>query len=253
MWEFSLNVKSDKAEVADFLFENIKKNCQFMNGIVTEHEENGYISILVAAPEDFCGQVQSLLERLITQVICTDFKYEFLERNLKIPMHDKIGMTAFKKALLNFDRETDKFLVLKNLNLASSLYLDSFYDFRLTSLKAKWTELVSLANENRVYLISNDAFVDLLKFLIDNIEICEDEIDVVENEEGYKIFLEDQTDPFYKNVVFNEEDLVSSIIDLAPQKINLYCHGQTGAISLLEKIFDERINVCTDTNLVKKL
>ena len=252
MWEFSLNVKIDKTEVAEFLFENIKKNCFYMQGIVTLHEENNMTSILVAVDDVFLEEVTLVLERLITQVICTHFKFDFLEKNLKIPMHDKIGMTAFKKALLNFDRETDKFLVLKNLHLEKSLYLDSFYDFRLTSLKAKWTELVSLANENRVYLISNDAFVDLLKFLIDNIEICEDEINIVENDEGYKIFLEDG-DTTYNNVIFNEEGLVSSIIDLAPQKINLYCRSENSTIGLLEKIFDERINVCTDKALVKKM
>jgi hypothetical protein len=252
MWEFSLNVKTDKTEVAEFLFENIKKNCLYMQGIVTLHEENNMTSILVAVDDDFSQEATTVLERLITQVICTYFKFDFLEKNLKIPMHDKIGMTAFKKALLNFDRETDKFLVLKNLNLEKSLYLDSFYDFRLTSLKSKWTELVSLANENRVYLISNDAFVDLLKFLIDNIEICEDEINIVENDEGYKIFLEDG-ETTYDNVIFNEEGLVSSIIDLAPQKINLYCRSENSTIGLLEKIFDERINVCTEKALVKKM
>lgn len=253
MWEFSLNVKSDNMEVAEFLFENIKKSCLYMQGIVTSHQENDMVSILIAVEEGFSNEAQLVIERVVTQAICTYFKYSFLEKNLKLPVHDKIGLTAFKKALLNFDRETDKFLVLKNLSLDKSLYLDSFYQFKLTSLKAKWTELVSLANENRVYLISNEAFLDLLKFLIDNIEICEDEINIVENEEGYKIFLEDEFDTTYNDIVFNEEGLVSSIIDLAPSKINLYCHAENETIGLLEKIFEERINVCTDKALVKKI
>ncbi len=252
MWEFSLNVRSDRERIVQFFIENISKSCLYMNGIVTSHEENGYTSILMAVEESFCGEAQRVIERLVTQIICTDFKYAFLEKNLKIPMHDKIGMTAFKKALLNFDRETDKFLVLKNLEIGHSLFLDSFYEFRLGALKAKWTELVSLANENRVYLISNDAFLDLLKFLIDNIEICEEEVSVVENEDGFKILLEDEGDTTYNNVTFNEEGLVSSIIDLAPQKINLYCTSNNKAVDLLGKIFDERVSIHSDKTLMKK-
>lgn len=249
MWEFSLIVGPKHKEVADFLFDNIKKSCAFMKGIVTSSEENGQVAILIAVEEMFSEEATLLIERLVTQSICTFFKNDYLEQNLKIPTHDRLGMMAFKKALLNFDRETDKFLVLKNLSISKSLYLESFYCFRLTSLQAKWKELVSLANENRAYLINNEAFLDLLKFLIDNIEICEDEVSIIENEEGYKILLEGEQD--FCDSVLNEEGLVSSIIDLAPQKINLYCQGENKTTNLLEKIFDERINVVS--GVVKKI
>ena len=150
-------------------------------------------------------------------------------------MYDKMGMLAFKKALLNFDKETDKFIIRKNLELGSNLFLESFFHFKLKSLQEKWAELVSLSNDNREYLISSDSFIDLLKFLVDNLDICEDEISIVKENEGYKIFINDSKQ--YQNKVFNEESVVSSVIDLSPQKINLYFNESSKAINLLEKIF----------------
>lgn len=254
MWEFSLNLHSESSDLAQNIFTSLKKVASTSDGVVTLHEGNGYICILVATDEDKRSEMENILSRSITKIICTYYKSKFLDKNLYLPSHDKIGTIAFKKALLNFDRETDHFIVQKYLTFENSLYLESFYEFRLKSLKSKWSELVALANENRDYLISSEAFIDLLKFLVDNLDICEDEIDVIEEEGGYKIYLsEGGYDNQYENAIFNEEGLISSIIDLSPQKINLYCRAVSEATELLEQIYVERINIkttstCTSIN-----
>ena len=239
MCEFSLNLKTENFELAKFIFNNISSVCDKWNGVVTSVEENGFISILVAVKEQDKEKAQNYLSSCITEVICTVFKSSFLESNLFLPSQDTLGINAFKKALLNFDKETDRYLVRKSLNLQTDLFLESFYQFRLSTLKAKWAELVTLANENREYLTSSESFIDLLKFLVDNLEICQDEISIYQDQDNsYKILISDK---LYQNKNFSEESLVSSIIDLSPQKINLYCEEDSKAITLLHKLFEERI------------
>ncbi len=245
MWEFSLNLRSENFSLAKQLFLSIKEFSSSLSGVVTSHEEHGYISILIGAKKEYKQDYEHFLSKLITQTICSYYKSEFLSQNLILPRHDKIGVFAFKKALLNFDRETDYYIIGRSLDFNKNLYLESFYNFKLAPLKAKWAELVSLANENRDYLISTDSFIDLLKFLIDNLDICEEEVDIIEEPNGYKLYLGKEDDEDFANKVLNEEALISSIIDLAPQKINLYCHNNSSATNLLEKIFDQRINVTT--------
>ncbi len=245
MWEFSLNLYNE--ELAKHLLGSLQTLVKQTGGVITSHSENGYSSILIGVHETKREQLEKALSRFITQVICTYYKSSFLDKFLFLPQHDKMGVLAFKKALLNFDRETDYYIIQKSLSFDSDLYLESFYEFKLKNLKSKWTELVSLANENRDYLISADAFNDLLKFLVDNLEICEDEVNVIEDEEGYKIYLEMQDGERgqYQNKTFNEEGLISSIIDLSPQKINLYCQGVNNTTSLLERLYEQRIVVTT--------
>lgn len=247
MWEFSLNLRSENFNLAKRLYQSIKEFSTQIGGVVTSHEDNGFICILIGVKKELRQQFENFLSKLITQIVCTFYKTEFLSQNLILPRHDKIGIIAFKKALLNFDRETDYYIIQKNLKFEKYLYLESFYEFRLTGLKAKWTELVSLANENRDYLMSTDSFLDLLKFLIDNLDICGGEVDIIEEKDGYKLYFgeDDVYNDDYKNKILNEEGLISSIIDLSPQKINLYRHKDNSATSLLEKIFVERINVTT--------
>lgn len=239
MWEFSLNLKTENFELAKFLFNNISCFCSKFDGVVTSVEEGGFISILIAVKEQDKDKTQVYLLSCITEVICTVFKSSYLDTNLFLPSQDKLGMNAFKKALLNFDKETDRFLIRKHLKLENDFFLESFYQFKLSTLKSKWGELVTLANENREYLTSNESFIDLLKFLIDNLEICEEEISIYQSaDHSYKIFVSDKP---YQNKDFSEECLISSIIDLSPQKINLYCQDESRAITLLHRLFEERI------------
>ena len=242
MWEFSLNLQAENFTLAKTIYNSLKEFSAVTGGIITSHEENGYIYILIAVSLSRQSEMERFLAKIITQIICSHYKEVFLNEHLSLPEQDKIGLIAFKKALLNFDRETDHYMIQKNLTFDRSLFLESFYHFKLKNLRAKWLELVTLANENKEYLISIDAFIDLLKFLVDNLDICENEIDVVEEKEGYKILLS-SGDYGANNKPLTQEGLVGCLIDLAPQKINLYCLDQNRATLLLEKIFDQRIKI----------
>lgn len=240
MWEFSLNIKAGNVEMAKKTYKFLREYFNMMDGIVTQHDENGYIKILIAVKEDSAEVAKRALVCCITDIICNDFKHDYLDKYLSVPCQDKICMHAFKKALLNFDIETDKFIVKRAIEIKKDMYLDSFYHFKLKSLKDKWAELVALANENREYFMTDESFVDLLKFLVDNLDICEDEISIVKENEGYHIYKDNNR---YSIGVVNEEDVVSSVIDLSPQKINLYVSENSSAINLLKQIFNERISI----------
>ena len=238
MWEFSLNIKNENKSLACKAKNSLSQYFNVVNGLVTSHENENYFSILIAVEESISELARKAISSIIIDMICNDLKEKYLDKYLILPNQDKMGVIAFKQALLNFDRETDKFIIKKNLKLEKDLFLESFFFFKLRTLQSKWNELISLANENRDYLLTDESFIDLLKFLIDNLDICEDEISVVKEEGGYRIYADDKE---YSNGLLNEEGIISSIIDLSPQKINLYANETSSAIKLLEQIFDDRI------------
>lgn len=245
MWEFSISVDSKNFEVARYVYQSLKAQTSEFDTVITCYEEYEKIYILLACPQEEQARVSNFVERCIIKVICNFYKERFLTENLHLPTHETMTTMAFKKALINFDKETDFYLISKNLDLQKNLYLDSFYFFKLRSLREKWSELVALANENSDYLVSSDAFFDLLKFLIDNLEIGEEEINVFEDEKGYSISLGRDIDDLQCNEL-SSEGLVSSLIELCPKKINLFCKSDEGTAGFLSKIFEERVNVCYD-------
>lgn len=250
MWELSISVNSKNVEIAKFIYQTLKAQTAEFGAVVTCYEEFENIYILIGCPVNEKARIKSIIERCVIKVICNFYKDRFLTENLRLPLHEKMSLMAFKKALINFDKETDFYIISKNLVLEKNLHLDSFYFFKLKALREKWAELISLANENSDYLVSNEAFFDLLKFLIDNLEVCEEEINVFEDDNGYFITPQNsQDDCSYESL--SKEGLVSSLIELCPKKINLFCRSDDNTAGFLSKIFEERVNVCYNKNMQK--
>lgn len=238
MWELSIQLKKESTKPADYIFNSLKNEGTNFGAIITKLEQEGFIDILVACEEYDKARLKIFVSNAIIEAITTYFKQDFLESTLKLPIKEGLYFKALKKALLNFDKETDSFLISKQLDLNTNINLDAFYYFKLKNLRDKWAELASIANENGYFLISNENFVDLLKFLVDNLEITHDTINVYLEGESYKIF-----DGRNKSLVTEDEDIVSSIIGLSPRQINFYCEKiEDEKLSLLTQIYDKRLH-----------
>ena len=87
-------------------------------------------------------------------------------------------------------------------------------------------------------MINNENF-DLLKFLVDNLEITHDTINVYFENNTYKIL-----DAKNRNLqVTQDEDIVSSIIGLSPRQINIYGEiDKDEKVCLLEQIYAKRVH-----------
>ena len=73
------------------------------------------------------------------------------------------------------------------------------------------------------------------------LEVCEEEISVFQDENGYSI----KSNSRGQNVCqLTKEDLVSSIIEMCPKKINLFCKSDDNTAGFLSRLFEERVNVC---------
>jgi len=239
MWEYSISINNSNKKVLDFIFDTSKKYLSNIGGIVTLYKNLDSSMIIYAVEEDKKEKVQTFISKCITRTIGLFFKNNFLDEHLYLPISDDISKVAFKKALINFDKETDFYIISRALSFDKELYLESFYNFKLPKLREKWEELISLANENKDYLLNSEVFYDLLKFLVDNIDISESEIDIVEDEDGYRIFSGNEENSLYG---LNSEGLISSVIDMSPQKINLYLKKENDATNILKRIYEHRVN-----------
>ncbi|MBR2220904.1 MAG: hypothetical protein IJ975_02050 [Clostridia bacterium] len=235
MWEFSINLGTENSAVAKYIFNSLAKVVEDLGGVITSYEQSGKISIILACPRDDKPRLEYHIGNVVAQVISVFFKERFLERRLRLPKKSEIELFTFKKALISFDRETDRFLINKFLSFGQNLELESFFHFRLRALQEKWTELVGIANENSTYLLGEDSFVELLKFLVDNIEVAGDEM-VVEIKHGHiDIF---DTNGHILNGDISKFALVEKILEDSPRKI---CWISDQPDLFLEKVFAKRI------------
>lgn len=262
MFEFSIVLNDNKVDEAKNICRELKKNTQTLGSVITSYSETDKIFIVLACEEIEKARMSFFVCDAIADTISTFYKLEYIEKNLKLHISDNVCLNAFKKALIAFDRETDKYIITHNLKIDDNIYIDSFYEFKLKQLRSKWFELIKLANENASYLLCNDTFIDLLKFLIENIEISSGLINVVKNDAGYILcdekFNEINTDNeeicLLKKAEKqdNEVDLITSLIALSPRKINVYCdeYENSPTLTLISQIFENRVSILPNANLL---
>ncbi len=245
MWEFSISLTSENFASGKYIYNKLKEVAGEFNSVVTSFECDGFMTIVIGCESFDKVRMQYIINDVLTHVICNHFKEQFLDKYIQVRLQDKINLIALKRALVNFDRETDIHIVEKHLCLDKNIFLESFFDFKLIQLKNKWIELVKLANDNSAFLLCEDTYYELLKFLIDNLEVCFDQINIVENGKDYKICDNSFCD-IQKNISnFNDDTLIETLITLCPRVINVYCDDQEGhpAINFISKVFDSRVKV----------
>ena len=256
MWEFCINLPDKNIESSKRIYLALKEFCKNYNGVVTTYERCGNISILSSCENCDSSRLKHFIENLIADVICEDYKLNFLKANLSLTGLDEISKKAFMQALVSFDKDSDKYLVENQLILTSSIDLDAFYYFKLSMLRDKWQELANIANDNKAYLSSNDTLVELLKFLVDNLELKNDTINLMQ-EKNQIIFYDTNFNELKKNDMLEKDidsTIISSLISLAPKYVNIYC-GQSfnsNLVKLLKQIFDKRINFVNVENILNK-
>ena len=223
MWEFCVNLSDKNMLASKKIYLALKDFCKEYNGIVTTYERCGNISILISAEKCDENRYKHFLINLISEIICEDFKLKYLEENLSLPNLDEISQKAFMQALLSFDKETDKYIVQKYLELDNSIDVEAFYFFKLLPLKEKWKELVQIANDNKTYLSSNETLVELLKFLVDNLELKNESISLIQKDG--KIGFYDINFNLLKENDLKEKDIdstiISNLIAFAPKYVNI--------------------------------
>lgn len=256
MWEFAINASEESINISKKIYLALKKFCSEYGGLVTTYERCGNISVLVSCEVCDSGRFKHFISNLISDIICEDFKLKYLNENLSLPSLDGISKQAFMQALLSFDKESDKYIILKFLNLEGSLDIDAFYFFKLLPLRNKWKELVQIANDNKAYLSSNETLVELLKFLVDNLEFKNETINLMQEED--RVFFYDINFNLLKENNTKEKDIdstiISNLIALAPKCVNIYSSDKFNGnlIKLLKQIFDKRINLLNIENMLEK-
>ena len=255
MWEFSIILNNDDINIADYISSRLSKITKDLGGVISSYSDGDIITISVACKKYDKSRLEFYIIDCITEVICIYYKEIYLNKKLQIVQSDELIMTALKKALINFDKETDRYIVGKNLKIENLINLNSFICFKLRYLKEKWAELVRIANENCGIFVSNDTFIELLKFLVDNLETNNETVNIVYDNEVYKFFDESfiEIDSLTCQKVSTDCLMISNLISLSPRKINIYCNNyHTNVCNLIKQIFYKRVRFLPYESVLNK-
>lgn len=248
MWEFCIAFNSK--DEAQLFINSIYSTIKHYEGVATVLLTPNFFKVLVAVPKQNSNKIKLFLTEKIAESILLNYKKEYILSRLNFSLSQNTNMQVFLKALIVFDSDTDKEIIIQRLNFNNDLVVKSFVDFKLKFLKKKWLELVDLANDNAMYLVSEETFNELIKFLISNLEYRCYAVNIFSKKDCYMIcdtqgniindFLID------KNIVYDDNNLLTSLIALNPEKIIMHCNSNTQekVINKLFQYFSNRLEIC---------
>lgn len=249
MWELSISIDSKKASCIDSIMQDISPYIKQAGGVMARGKAMSRDYLALACEESKSKIIIDALCDIISNIITTDFKLEYLQENSRLPINNQINYNAFIKALVEFDREFDREVVIRKLFFNQELMLDGFYNFRLKELRKRWQEICDLANSNSVYLSYHETFLELLKFLVNTINSKLDEVHIFD-ENGKFVFYDKNMnrlkhEKYHLDEEIDTDTLIPSLINLSPNKIVFYQIDKMPVviINMISSIFENRIEV----------
>ncbi len=248
MWEYSISFKREDFKIAKNICDKIKTKTKGLGGVVTLVVESFMVFIVIAIPQNKKEEIKDYILDIIINIYTTKYKLEYLLGNFNFEVTNDINMKAFIKALMVFDLDTDKKIIRQKLLNIDSIVVDSFFHFRLGVLKARWNDLINLANDNIMYLMSKDTFIELIKFLVSNLEFKCDFVSVKQSGKDFKIYDKDGKslkDELEDCENLNDVFLITTLISLNPRRIRLDTTNnlKDNTMSLLYEIFNNRVEI----------
>jgi len=186
--------------------------------------------------------IKGFCEDVICSLICEGFKADFIRKNLAYHSSDIMKYEALVSAMVNFDRQTDCKLILSQLkgNYAE-VNIYSLYKFKLSMLIDKWRQLVDITNVNSAYLGFNETYLDILKFLVDGIEIGE-ELSIVKEGDTYLIFDANNNILAQDNTKESINFVLANIIAHNPIRVTI-SGLDSDMTGFLQSVFEKRIRI----------
>ena len=246
MWKYTVIVPKKYGMIVYRLKEILATklyNFSHAQAILEEMENYKYCLIV---QEDIKNTIKAIVLSYLVDNFIYFYKRDYILQNLKFNIENNKQFSFFLKALICFDYPIDKEFILQTIKDCNTIYLDSLFLFGIKRLKNKWNELSTLANENYFYINNEDSFIQLVKFLISNIDYRVNTVNVYLEDNKYKFF--DQNNNYINDYLLDfpsdeESFLINSLISLCPQKIRL--HFDTKKVDyFLYELFDERIEKC---------
>ena len=248
MWEVSICFESSK--MAEYFASKINlviKSCKGISACITL---NGQNCVLVAVPKDKEEFAREFVKQKIAECILFFYKKDYIVSKLNFEKPKTTYMNVFLQTLVCFDGEADKHFIEQCLDFDDRIFVDAVVAFKLKFLKKKWEELVSLANENVMYFLSEDSLLELIKFLISNLEHRCYAVNVFSKSDCY--FLCDlqgkRIDDFMleKQGIYEDGNLLTILVALNPEKIIVHCNKfvQDKLLRNLFSLFPNRIEIC---------
>ena len=242
MWEYTIKSSLKNEEHLHYIYNKISNLVLRMVGAITLAKGESECILSLAVPEQSENKITKVLRMLLCDIFCEKMKFDYIKDNWCGEVNNNF-VDIFVKVCTYFDLELERKVVMQNLAIGNSVMLDTYIDFCLPKLKQKWADLVNLVNNNVDVFFQDETFFEILGFLVLNLKVKEDRIQVYLSSDNASVVIEQKN----LSSIFNVNDIVgviTKLVELSPQNVIVIiprCSNYT--IDRIVQLFGERVKL----------
>lgn len=219
MFEFTIS-SSENTDIIENIFLNLKGAIDAVKGIIVKQQNLKTQSLCLAVDNADKEYIKAVILDSISEGIINEYKYDYLKNNICINIRNAVAYSAFIRALVVFDRQTDKDIIKKNLVLENKLNIDSFYNFRLEQLKSRWNDIASVVNESIPIMLQNKSVADITRYFVNSTNKEVNELHLTLSDNNIQLNFENQLAALsFEPKDDYISDVLTEVISISPKKI----------------------------------
>lgn len=235
MFELAICVNELNIDYLEKKLPHFRERILSLGAIFNIHRNLQNVYFLIAG-ENEVEKIKSLIVGFICDCIREDLKKDFIFKRLNVNCKDDLKKETLIEALVNFDRVSDDEYIKNRIKLVSEFHIYSFYMFRLTELKKKWEQLITVTNQSSTFLKNDEIYLEVIKYLIDGIDMGENA--TIEKINNIYVTTMDKTNLLCK--IDTQKNLMNFLIKSNPKKIIIKSIDEE-TLYFISQIFGKRI------------
>lgn len=250
MYEVALASRRANVDKLNYVYDILTKYLSDDNIVITRYSDNNFSYVLLAGDTKHKDKYESIIKQTVISYIINVYKYEYLRESIPCTPSAGLSYEAYIKVLSLFDKSTDEKILNKIIILNQTFFIDSFIEFRMEPLLVHWKELCDLAKDNTTFFLESDTFLDIIRFLVNSMEINCKKIKIMCNDNIYSLYSTQEVGDEVKKVCdsYGKMDLISQVLTLSPMSIDVYISGdrKDEAVGFLSDVYTDRLKIFTN-------
>ena len=225
MYEATVSVVKENGHLLDYVIGQLAPCLKEIDGISTELDTQFRNCFSLACSDTYRFQVQRKIVDAVSQALTLGYKNVFVRDLLGID-----GDNFYKNVLVNvicvFDNDYDKQIVSRIVEADQTVCIDGYYNFRLSAVKKKWSDITRLVSDNLYVLSDNSLIVEFLQYLMESTPSKVKNLSVSFEGGAFTLYgsggnVLEPTISLAKEATVEEEAMLN-ILCLKPQRVKIY-------------------------------
>lgn len=248
MWEFSLYFDRELLPYFDKLKIVLKKLCKNELNCISISIKNDNFIFLIALKKESYNKNILFIKQKLAKIICLYYKPKFILKNIKNfdVKNDQNNILLY--ILYSIDITGDQNDIISKLSLCDKLFLSSFVNFKLSTIKKRWSEIGNLINENDMFLNDTTIKQELIKFLFSGLSASHETIKIIQKDKQLILLDKNNINIEIMSLYINNsvyENVLFTLICNCPKTVEIdnYKNFDVHFLQQIYNLFNERVKL----------